>query len=103
MLWFVNYLMASCESEVTHSRTALCDPMDCSLLGASVHGIFRVRMMEWVVAFFSRASSQPRDRTQVSCVVGWLYPLSHQGIPVASRGYVFKFIMKYFTYTLIHL
>ena len=70
MLWFVNYLVASCESEVTHLCPTLCDPMDCSLPGSSVHGIFQVRILEWVAIFFSRASSRPRDRTQVSCIVG---------------------------------
>ena len=44
----------------------LCDPMDCSLPGASVHGILQERILEWVAVPFSRGSSQPRDRTQVS-------------------------------------
>ena len=43
-----------------------CDPMDCSLSGSSVHGIFQARMLEWVAIAFSRGSSRPRDRTQVS-------------------------------------
>ena len=37
------------------------DPMDCSLPGSSVHGIFQARILEWVAIFFSRRSSQPRD------------------------------------------
>ena len=45
----------------------LCDPMDCSLLGPSVHGISQARIMEWVAISFSRGSFQPRDPTQVSC------------------------------------
>ena len=45
-----------------------CDPMDCSLPGSSVHGIFQPRILEWVVISFSRASSQPRDQTHISCV-----------------------------------
>ena len=44
--------------------------MDCSPLGSSVHEIFQARILEWVAISFSRASSQPRDRTQVSCVAG---------------------------------
>ena len=32
----------------------LCDPMDCSLQGSSVHGIFQARILEWVVILFSR-------------------------------------------------
>ena len=51
-------------------RVRLCDPMDCSLPGSSVHGIFQARILEWVATSFSRRSSQPRDRTQVSHVVG---------------------------------
>ena len=41
----------------------LCNPMDCSLPGSSVHGILQSRMLEWVAIPFSRGSSQPRDRT----------------------------------------
>ena len=48
----------------------LCDPMDCSLLGSSIHGIFQARILEWVAISFSRRSSQLRDWTQVSRIVG---------------------------------
>ena len=53
-------------SEVAHSCLILCDPMDCSLPGSSIHGISRARVLEWVAISFSRGSSPPRDRTQVS-------------------------------------
>ena len=43
--------------------------MDCSLLHC-VHGIFQARVLEWVAISFCRGSSQPRDRTWVSCIVG---------------------------------
>ena len=46
----------------------LCNPMDCSPPGSSVHGILQARILEWVAISFSRGSSQPRDQTQVSCV-----------------------------------
>ena len=52
------------------SRVRLCDPMDCSLPCSSIHGIFQTRVLEWVAISFSRGSSQPRDRTWVSCNVG---------------------------------
>ena len=39
----------------------LCDPMDSSLPGSSVHGIFQARILEWIAISFSRGSSQPRD------------------------------------------
>ena len=49
---------------------ALCDPMDCSPPGSSVHGILQARILEWVAIPFSRGSSQPRDRTLVSYIAG---------------------------------
>ena len=48
----------------------LCDPMDCSPLGSSVHGILQARILEWVAIYFSRGSFQPRDQTQVSRIAG---------------------------------
>ena len=47
----------------------LCNPMDCSLPGCSVHGILQA-IPEWVAISSSRGSSQPRDQTQVSCIAG---------------------------------
>ena len=47
---------------VTQSCTILCNPMDYSPPGSSVHGISQARMLEWVAISFSRASSWPRDR-----------------------------------------
>ena len=44
--------------------------MDCSLPGFSVHGILQARRLECVAISFSRASSQPRDWTWVSCIAG---------------------------------
>ena len=58
------------ESEVAQSCLTLGDPMDCSLTGSSVHEIFQARVLEWVAIAFSRGSSQPRDRTRVSRIVG---------------------------------
>ena len=52
------------ESEVAQSCPTLCDPMDCSLPGSSVRGIFQAIVLEWIAIFFSRGSSQPRDGTQ---------------------------------------
>ena len=46
----------------------LCDPMDCSLPGSSVHGIFQTRILEWLAGSYSRGSSQPRDRSSISYV-----------------------------------
>ena len=49
------------ESEVAQSCPTVCDPMDCSLPGSSLHGILQARVLEWVAISFSRGSSQPRD------------------------------------------
>ena len=66
----------SCES-VSHSILclALCNPMDCSLPGSSIHGIVQARILEWVAIPFSRGSSWPRDRTWVSCTAGRFFTI----------------------------
>ena len=48
------------------SCPVLCDPMDCSPPGSSVHGILQARILEGVSMTFSRGSSQPRDGTHIS-------------------------------------
>ena len=52
------------------SCPTLCNPMDYSLPGSSVHSIFQARVPEWVAISFSRGFSQPRDRTRVSLIAG---------------------------------
>ena len=52
------------------SCLTLGDPMDWSPAGSSVHRIFQVGILEWVAIPVSRGSSQPRDRTRVSCIAG---------------------------------
>ena len=59
------YIMCVC-GLVAQSCPTLCDPLDCSLPGSSVHGILQARILEWVTISFSRASSQCRDQTWVS-------------------------------------
>ena len=66
----IYFLWLKSESEVAQSCLPLCNSMDCSLPGSSVHGIFPARVLEWVAIFFSRGSSWPRDRTWVSHVAG---------------------------------
>ena len=61
--------------EVAQSCPTLCDPVNCSLPGSSVHGIFQARILEWVAISFSRGSSRPRDRTQVSHIAGRRFTL----------------------------
>ena len=57
-------------SEVAQSCLTLCNPMDCSLPGSSIHGIFQARILEWIAISFSRRSSWPRDWILVSHIVG---------------------------------
>ena len=58
------------ESEVAQSCPTLCDPVDCSPPSSSIHGILQARILEWVAISFSRGSSRPRNRTQVSRIAG---------------------------------
>ena len=51
------------------------DPMHCSQPDPSVHGILQARILEKVAIHFSRGSSQPRDRTSVSCIASWLFTI----------------------------
>ena len=57
-------------SEVAQSCPTLCDPMDCSLSGSSIHGVFQARVLEWIAISFSRGSSRPRNRAWVSHTAG---------------------------------
>ena len=60
MIWYINIVhQESCPT--------LCDPMDCSSPGSTVHEIFQARILEWFATSFSRGSSQPRVWTRVSC------------------------------------
>ena len=60
---------------VAQSCLTLCNPMDCSPPGFSVHGILQARILEWVAMPFSEGSSQPRNRTQVSCIAGRFFTI----------------------------
>ena len=48
------------------SCPTLCNPIDCSLPGSSIHGILQARILEWVVISFSRGIFPPRDQTCIS-------------------------------------
>ena len=55
----------------TQSCVQLCDPIDCSHPASFVHGIFQERILDRVAISSSRRSSQPKDRTCVSCI-SWI-------------------------------
>ena len=56
--------------EVFQSYLTLCDLIDCSLPGSSVHWIFQARVLVWIAIFFSRGPFQQRDWTQVFLIAG---------------------------------
>ena len=60
----INLLSDICSQSLSH--VWLCHPMDCNPPGSSVHGIFLVRILEWVAISSSRGTSWPRDRTHNS-------------------------------------
>ena len=58
------------------SCLTLCNPVDCSLPGSFVHGFPQATILEWFAMPSSRASSQPRDQTQISCIAGRFFTMS---------------------------
>ena len=61
---------------VTQSCLTLCDPMDCSPPGSSVHGILQARILEWIAISSSRESPPTGDQTLVSCgccIGSWIF------------------------------
>ena len=78
------------ESVVTQSCLTLCDPMDYSPPDSSVHEILKARILEWVAIPFSRGSSQPRDWTRVSHIVGRFFT-----IWATRELYLFKISITY--------
>ena len=64
-----------CVCSVAQSCPTLCDPMDYSPPGSSVHGTSKARILAWVAISFSMRFSQPSDQTHVTC-------LSYIGSPI---------------------
>ena len=58
---------------VSQSCPTLCNPIDCSLPGSSVHGISQARILEWAAISFSRGSFLPRDWIHISCISGGFF------------------------------
>ena len=70
-----SFFFRNSESESRQSCPTLSDPRGCSPPGSSVPGILRARPLQWVAVLFSRGSSQPRDRTQVSRMAGRFFTI----------------------------
>ena len=71
---------------VTQLCLTLCDSMDCSSLGSSVHGILQARILEWVTMPSSRGSSWPRDQTQISHIAGEFFTIWVTGEAMAMKA-----------------
>ena len=70
---------------LTHfSHVWLCDPMECSPPGSSVHGISQARILEWVSTSSSMGSSWHRDQTHISCIAGEFFTTEPLGKPPLS-------------------
>ena len=75
------------------SCPTLCDPMDCSPPGSSIHWILQARILGWIVVPSSRGSSWSRDRTgvsYVSCIGRWQVP---PGKPLPTRVCLVKAVV----------
>ena len=92
------------ESEVTQSCPTLCNPMDCSLPGCSIRGIFQARVLEWAAISFSRGSSQPRDRPRYPALPTDALPSEPPGKPYMIFFSIALHCMDitYFSYSFIH-
>ena len=66
-------ILTHCTTREVLSHVRLCDPMDGSPPGFSVHGILQARILEWIATPFSRGTSQPRDWTLVSWIAGGFF------------------------------
>ena len=72
---FLQLINACVVAKLLQSCLTLCDPMNCSLPGSSVHGILQARILKWVAISCSWRSSRPRDQihiSYVSCIGRWV-------------------------------
>ena len=74
----------------------LFDPVDCSPPGFSVHGKSQARILEWVAISSSRGSSQPRDRTRVSCSANRFFTIrvTREALQYLILPYIFVSVPK---------
>ena len=70
-----HYFASVWSCKVAQSCLTLCDPMNCSLPGFSIHEIFQASVLEWVAISLSRGSYHTRDRAHASCIVGRYFTL----------------------------
>ena len=82
---------------VIQSCLTLCDPLDCSPPGSSVHGILQARILDWVAFPFSRGSSWPKRQTCDSCIAGrfftiWAVREAHVYMCISVCVYMYTFL-----------
>ena len=83
------YTHMLCCSQLLLSCLALCDPLDCSSPGSSVHGILQGRILKGVALPSCKGSSLPRDHTHISCLsctAGRLFTTESPGKPIYMHG-----------------
>ena len=84
-------------AKLLQSCLTLCDPMDCSPLGSSVHGILQAKILEWVAISFSRESSQHQGSNQsLLYLLHWQagsLPLTPPGQKTNMLGSNFYFVL----------
>ena len=95
----IGYFLALLKVKVLVTQSCpLCDPIECSQPGSSVHRIVQARVLECVAIPFSRGSSPPSDGTWVSCIAGRFFIVSAtreahlQGTP--PKGFASFFLAK---------
>ena len=88
-----SFMLACMLAKSLQSCLTLCEPMDCSLPGSSVHGILQVRILEWVAMPSSRGSSQPRDQSLVSYVSCFGRRVLHHQHHLGSQLNLYQFFI----------
>ena len=83
------------------SCPTLCNPVDFSLPGSSVHGIFQARVLAWVAISYSRGSSRPRDQTCISCVSCIDRWILHHQATWEAHIYMFVYIHTHTSYKIL--
>ena len=96
VFFFFFQFFYSVNAKSLQSCPMLCDPMDCSLPGSSVHGILQVRPLEWLAVSSSWGSSQSMDRTCLLCLLHW----QAGSLPLVPLG---KPFIQWLLYNLRHV
>ena len=82
------------ESAVTQSYLTLCDPMDCSPPGSSIHGILQARILEWVAISFSKSVS-PINSLNFPENISFLYSQSHRLIQAFDNPWDVEILIQW--------